>query len=483
MIRESQWHVIGDVSGLNVLRGFGGYPDPTVCLNIRKLACILSSTGYRSRKKRRYYDAKQEFDNIGIAVPESLSNFYSVLGWGTKAVDMLAERSIFEGYNFRSGTYDVIDRAVQENDLIQEYSEISTSELIGSCSFVTISQGGDYEPEYIVSAYTNEQAAAIWDTRLRAVKCGITVTRSTDCGDILAFNYYDRDSIITFERSEITIDGWYYNVIEHGVKRPLLEAFRNRPTLSKPMGASRITRPVMSLIDSAMRATLRTEIAAEFYTSPQKYLLNVDDDAVAKIDKWKAYLGQMLIIGKGEDDEDAPEYGQLSQMSMNPHIDYLNQLTQMFSSETSINPEALGISRSNPSSAEAIYAMKEDLIVKAGRLNETNGTSMENIGKIVLCLDQNKSFYDLTDEERSISAQFKDPSLPSLVSQADAIVKISSVVPGISESDVVLEKLGFTKEQITRVRNAKKEAEANDILERISEIEVPDARETLDDNS
>lgn len=482
-MREQQWAAYGDIGGYELLSGFLSYPSPAVCRNIQKLACVLSSTQYANKKRRMYYEAKQTFDNIGIAVPRSLENFYSVLGWGTKAVDMLADRSVFEGYNFKGESYSIIDNAVSNNGLVQEYQEITTSELIGSCSFATLSQGKDYEPEFIVSAYTNEKAAVIWDTRLRMVKCGITITKTDDCGEVLSFNYYDRDAVIVFDRQDRTATGWTSTTIGHDVKRPLIEAFRNRPTLSRPMGTSRITRSAMSFIDSAMRATLRTEIAAEFYTSPQKYLFNVDQEAVENIDKWKAYLGQMMVIGKGEDDEDVPEFGQLAQMSMSPHIDYLNKLAELFAAETSINAEALGISKSNPSSAEAIYAMKEDLIVKAGRLNESNGDAMENIGKMILAIDGNKSFYDLDDNERSISAQFKDPSLPSLVSQADAVVKIASAVPGISQSDVILEKLGFTKEQIQRVRADQKESEANDLLERISEIDVPDARDGLNDNS
>lgn len=42
--------------------------------------------------------------------------------------------------------------------------------------------------------------------------------------------------------------------------------------------------------------------------------------------------------------------------------------------------------------------------------------------------------------------------MPSVVSQSDAMVKMISVLPWLAESDVALEELGFSDDQIQRLK-------------------------------
>jgi hypothetical protein len=67
---------------------------------------------------------------------------------------------------------------------------------------------------------------------------------------------------------------------------------------------------------------------------------------------------------------------------------------------------------------------------------------------------------ELTDDERAITPRFRNPALPSPVSQSDAIVKQVAAIPWIAETRVALEELGYTEEQITRMLSEKRRAEA-----------------------
>ena len=51
--------------------------------------------------------------------------------------------------------------------------------------------------------------------------------------------------------------------------------------------------------------------------------------------------------------------------------------------------------------------------------------------------------------------------MPSIVSQADAVIKMISAVPWLSDSQVVLEEMGFSEDQITRLLSDKRKAQAN----------------------
>ena len=157
----------------------------------------------------------------------------------------------------------------------------------------------------------------------------------------------------------------------------------------------------MSITDNAIRTALRAELSSEFFTSPQKYLLGADKDLFNNSSKWEAYIGNIFAVSKDEDG-DTPTFGQLSQMSMQPHTDYMRSLAAQFAGETGIPISSLGVIHDNPASAEAIYAAKEDLIIEAEALNETNGAALRNIGLLVEAIAGNKTLAQLTDDERRI---------------------------------------------------------------------------------
>ena len=53
----------------------------------------------------------------------------------------------------------------------------------------------------------------------------------------------------------------------------------------------------------------------------------------------------------------------------------------------------------------------------------------------------------------TIEARFRNPAMPSVVSQSDAMVKQISALPWLAESDVALEELGYSEDQIIRLRS------------------------------
>jgi hypothetical protein len=208
---------------------------------------------------------------------------------------------------------------------------------------------------------------------------------------------------------------------------------------------------------------LRSEVAAEFFTTPQKYILGAPDDIFEGKSKWETYIGNILALNRDKNDE-VPSFGQLPQMTMQPHIDYMRSLAAQFSGETGIPVSSLGIIHDNPASAEAIHATREDLIIEAEALNATNGNALRNIGLLVLAILRDKSLAELTDTELTLMPRFKAVNRPSVVSQSDAIVKQVAAVPWIAETRVVLEELGYGEEQIARMLADKRQAQAAQAL-------------------
>jgi hypothetical protein len=424
---------------------------------------LWSNKLVRNQKRVEYYDMKNHFKDLGISIPPQLKKLKLVTGWPAKAVDLLAARSRFDGFVFEGEDVSGLTSALRDNAFAQSYKEASTSELIHSCSFLTISKGAVGEPQVIIMPHSAINAAAIWDYRRRRIKCGLVIIDVDEkTKQPCELNLYTDGAVI-----EIISDGasWVATRHSHSQGRPLMEVLRYKPSIDRPMGKSRINRAVMSITDNAVREILRTEVSAEFFTSPQRYILGADDSAFDR-GKWEQYIASLAVFSKDMDGE-SPTYGQLPQMSMQPHMDYMRSLAAQFAGETGIPISSLGVIHDNPSSAEAIYAAREDLIIECDGLNDTNGLALRNIGLLTLAIMQGKKVSQLTDNELTLMPRFKNPAKPSVVSQSDAMVKQASVAGWLAETRVFLEELGYTDEQIARMQSDKRKAEAKETLKNL----------------
>lgn len=427
---------------------------------VTQLLEVLRVKSVRNTKRNQYYAGKNVLHDLGISIPPQLRMVETVVGWPAKAVDMLASRSIFDGYTFRDGSTSLaLEEMLDANQFRNLYREAITSELINSCAFLTVSAGGVGEPGVLINAYPATQAAATWDARKKRIKAGLVVAENTIDHGVMYL--YTDTYVAEIETWSSGKGGVAY--FPHRLGRPLIEPLRYSPTLTRPFGKSRISRAVMSITDSAVRAALRTEVAAEFFTTPQRYLLGVDEDLPESMVQWESYMDRIFAISTNKEGQ-TPQYGQLAQMSMQPHIDYIRSLAARFAGETGIPVSSLGVIHDNPASAEAIYAAKEDLTIEADIVNATNGESLRNLALMVLAMTENKPIAGLSDVQRSVMPRFRNPAMPSVVSQADAMCKMISALPWLADSDVALEEFGFSDDQIRRLQSDRRQAQARERL-------------------
>ena len=122
---------------------------------------------------------------------------------------------------------------------------------------------------------------------------------------------------------------------------PLLVPVIFRPDPKRPFGHSRISRACIGIQQSAMRTLKRSEVSAEFYSFPQKYVLGLSPDAEA-LDKWRATVSTMLQLDKDEDG-DSPTVGQFEQQSMAPYVEQLKMFASLFAGETGLTLDDLQI--------------------------------------------------------------------------------------------------------------------------------------------
>ena len=229
----------------------------------------------------------------------------------------------------------------------------------------------------------------------------------------------------------------------------------------RPFGTSRITRPVMRLTDHAVRTLLRSEIAAEFFSAPQRYLLGADMEAFEDENGelkpgWESIIGHLLVASRPVDDngntsESNPVAGQFAQASMEPHAAELRSVATMFAGESSIPVNYLGIVQDNPASADAIRAAESDLISVAESAQNDFAAAWAEVA--ILAAMASRAARGLpweVDDLAGIRPVWRDASTPTKAAQAQSVMTLvtAGVLPPTSE--VTYELLGF--DRVTRQR-------------------------------
>lgn len=421
---------------------FASGTDRDTIEKVYELLDIWYSKLRRNKIRYRYYDGKNKLKDFGISTPPELLNVETVVGWAQKAVDALAVRSRFDGFTATDDDLQTeLDKIAERSHLGIKYRQAVTSTLIYSCSFITV--GLDENDDAVIQLHSAETASAVWDEQKSRIAYGLVIEDWNRKGAPTEMSLHLSDKVVHCTKGDYL---WTTEDEPHNMGRPVMEALVYRPTYRKPFGQSRISRSVMSLVDSAVRAALGGDIAFQFAVAPQKYLLGADRDALEGRTRWEAYIGNIFAVSSDEDGN-KPEYGQLPQASMQQYTEFMRSLAARFSSETNVPLAQLGVnSDANPTSAQAIYAANEPLIIECQDLNEGARDSLRNIALMCIAAEHNKPLDKLTDEEKDFVVSFVNPAMPSIVSQADAMVKIASVIPDFAGTDLFFEQIGFTED-------------------------------------
>ena len=220
-------------------------------------------------------------------------------------------------------------------------------------------------------------------------------------------------------------------------------------------GRSRLKKPIRELIRGYVRTVANATIALEFATSPQKYLLGVSDKQydAAVGEKFKLYVGSVFMATDNPQTGERPTFGQLSQGTLEPHVQQLRMPATQFSAATGLTVTDVGVvNDANPTSSDAILAQSQTLILMAEQLNAGNGDSLHMIAMMAQAIARNVSLADLTPEEQEVVAHFRNPAMPSGAVMADAALKIATSRQGFAGTDVFMEMNGFDQADIRRIK-------------------------------
>ena len=426
---------------------------------LAKLISQYDAHAFKNAEKEKYYEGKISLNevNLGIALPENIKKLEIGCAWGAKTVDVLAARSMFEGYVGASGEdSEELAAIVEENNLIAEYQKSARDELKYGCTFATLSATESGRAR--IRFHSPQAAAAKWSGEKNRIDYGMAVIDTAPDNNNLIWspniiNLYTDEAIwVIRKRAEQAWDAVAY---PHQMGRPMMEPLIWNATTNKPFGRSRIKEPIRRLIQGYVRTIANATIGLEFSTTPQKYLLGVTDkqyDALIN-QKFKQYVGSIITSTANPQTGENPVFGQLAQGSITPHVEMIRVLATQFSAATGLSVTDTGVvNDANPTSSDAILAQTQTLVGMAEQLNTGNAQALKNIAIMAMSINNRTTPEGLTDEQRDIIPYFKNPAMPSVAVTADAAIKIASSRQSFAMTDTFLEMIGFSQADIRRIK-------------------------------
>lgn len=435
----------------------------------------------RNRLRTKYAEGKQGLVDLGISLPPSMKEIEAVVGWPMKGVNSLSRRNIMQGFTATAaspedlGLVDLWD----SNHLDSKAPRAHTSALIHSCAFAFVTDG-DVEagqPKTLITTRSAIDATGNWDRWTESLSEALEIVARDSYGNATSM-------VLHFPGRYVLIqwDGRRWRGFERRHRFGMLaEALPYQAELENPFGKSRISRAVMYYTDAGVRTMLRTEVSAEFYNAPQRYVLGADEDAFMNPDGtpstgWQVMLGRLLTLSRDEDGN-LPEVGTFAQQSMQPNIEHLRSIAMMLAGELSIAVGSLGIVQDNPDSAEAIRARNEELGIEIEHWQRTTlGPAWKRLAQKALAIVDDSPA--ALAAYRTIRPQWGSWAQSSEVSQAQASLARVQAVPRLAETDVELEHMGYTADEIGRIQAQWAKSASRQNIAALASQALADAQET-----
>jgi hypothetical protein len=436
---------------------------------LNQLLKQLDDTQPRNVLRASYYDGRRAVKQVGTVIPPQYYKLAIVLGWSAKAVDLLARRCNWDRMVWPDGDLGSLGMAdlTEWNSLKTEINAALIASLQHGPAFLVNTRGDESigEPLSLIHVKDALNATGEWNPRKRRLDSLLSITGRNGEGQVTSLALYLDGLTITAEKDT---SGWTVDRTTHPWGVPA-EVMAYKPQPRRPFGASRISRPIMSLHDQGLRTVIRMEGNADVYSFPQMVLLGADESIFKNADgsvkaSWQVMLGRIFGI---PDDEDAAnpraDVKQFSAASPAPHLAQLNALAKMFAREASLPDTSVAITDiANPTSADSYDASQNELISEAeGATDDWTPPLRRSIQRALAIAN---SLDGVPAEWGTIDAKWRSPRFLSRAQQADAGMKQLTAVPWLAETEVGLELLGLDEQQITRAMADKRRAQGAQTL-------------------
>lgn len=436
---------------------------------LKKLRAQLLKHRDSNKIKNDYYEAKNVVKHLEIAVPRVLTDIGTAIGWGGTVVDVLDERIDFLGWMTDDGDVHGLDDAFADNDLLVESNYGHIDALTTGVSFISVGNDGvGSARRQLITVESSSTATVLWDYRKRRSIAGLSQTYDDENNLVMETLYLEMANIM-FARNPLSREMEVVNRDQHDIGRCFMTRLPNRARPYQLDGRSEITRTVRYLTDHAVRTMLGMETNREFYTAPQRFVLNAKPEDFGVTEEMPAEkkfmrglsiaMGMVNIVPGREDNTEGDPVSvvELKPAPPTPYIEEMKACASLLSAETGIPTPYLGFVTENPPSADSIRQEEFRLVKRSMRRHGSFGVGWKEVGLLTLLARDGAAD---TDFMRRLKCKFADPYTPTRAATADELQKMIASNVLVPDSGVTYDRYGLDETEQKRLEKDKVTFEA-----------------------
>lgn len=425
----------------------------------REVNALLEQLHKKTRRnlvRKSHYEMKHSVRQVAAVLPPAYASLASTLGWSAKAVDALARRCKVKAFTWTDGDIGSLgaDEVWAANSLESEYGQGFTSSLLHASAFISTTEGDESagEPKSSIHFFDALDATGMFNARTRLLDSALTVDGRDSEGEITALTFHVPGRVRSIRKQDGKWEVVSDSPHDYGMTVDLLPY---RPRTGRPFGSSRLSRAMMAISDMAMRELLRLEGHMDVYSFPELWMLGADLSIFgANADYMKVMLGRLKGIPDNPKSK-RPDGGrvdvkQITASSPEPHLAALNAYAKLFARESGLPDTSLAITDfANPPSAEAYDASQYDLIAEGeGAVDDWTPALVRSQARALAIKNDDPSL--IKTLESGLRPKWRNPKYESRAAEADAGLKQLQAMPWLAETEVGLELLGLSEDQMRR---------------------------------
>lgn len=408
----------------------------------------------QGRNKRRlgfnaldaYYDGEQRLEQLGLAVPDDLREFVTIVAWPGTHVDAHVERQQVEGFRLpgKSESDSGLWEVWQANDLDSESPMARIDRSVFGRGYYCVGSNEDLPDIPLVTVESPLQMTHEWSNRERRVTSA-------------ARFYTDDDGPRKIRKATLYVDGvttwltagargaWEIeDRDEHGYPVPVVPLI-NRARTHDRYGTSQMGR-IIGLTDAAARALTLAQVATEVMGIPQRTAAGMtqadfkDPETGEALTAWEAYFGAVWATSNPD-----AKFHQFTAADLGNFVKIVGHYAQLVAGVTGLPMRYLGQLSDNPPSADGIRADESRMVKTCEMQNTAEAGALERVMRLVRQFQTGEDDPSLA----SMETLHRNPATPTTAQAADAAVKLHS--EGVISKRQARRDMGYSSVQITNM--------------------------------
>lgn len=379
----------------------------------------------------RYYNGAQRLRQLGLAVPPELRKFETAVNWPRLVVDSLEARLDVKTFYLPNGQKaDAVLEGWAYNNLDSEASLAHVDALVYGRSYVCVGANPDDPAHPLVTVESPREIFTEVDPRTRRVTAALKLYGGEQLSNLdpqIAPRFatlYLPDVTLWFTQEQ---GKWVTTRRDdHRLGRVPIVSLVNRRRAGDFVGLSEM-KDVIGLTDAAARTLTNLQVGAETHAIPSRYVAGmtrgdfVDKDG-NQLPAWESYFTAIMATAN----KDA-KFGQFTASDLKNFHETVNHYAGLVASVSKMPTSYLGLTTTNPASADAIRSAEAPHVKLAERKQRAFGDAWGWVGALY-----ERFRTGSWENGNAMQVAWFDAATPTVAARADAIVKLTGGKPVLS---------------------------------------------------